>query len=707
MATKKTNLKSRSDAKKPDGSTDVQAPAPPAGGHAPNADPDEILRVPLKSVAPNPLNPRKTFDAAKLAELAASIASKGVLQPILVRPHPRAGALANVNYELVAGERRWRAAEQAGLKVIPAIVRNLDDRTCREIMLIENVQRADLTALEEAENYHELTKLGLSIEELAKRIGKSPSTIRNALKLLDLPKPAQDALAAGRLPASIATLIARIPGKHTRELAAAHILAGKDWWNDKAPKIAAGAEPLSFRAAKELIEENCMVELKAAPFDRKALDLVPGVPSCDACPKRVGNLAKLDPEAYEGARADVCTDPDCYAEKVKAHSERLKAQAEAGGKKVLPKEEAEKIFSGASVSYFSPYVDVIDLSAKDRAALDESKIVLAVDESGQMHELVKKTALPKSSANGVHSHRRHVPTAKEREQQKLRRETIRAQLAELADKATDHFLQVPTRPQTCAMLRHMIRASLGWGEVRDEVLARHGCTGRTTTERFQALDKHCETLDAPALFSLLVEFKCGPAVAGDRYGREREHAALAQALKLTPRAKMQQQVRARLTASVSERSTAGPKLSSKGKRIDLADIDGLTWEEVEAAYVVHLWTNGKVPTKPVDVKTFRLDGRLWVSLGGIYGPQEAERSIAPLYLISDYRAKFGSQPRKLQPPVNPNEEERRELYTGVLVSVRGETYAIGPASEKRVIFSKKHGNYAKVESAKAKARAGK
>ncbi|WP_026607787.1 ParB/RepB/Spo0J family partition protein [Methylocapsa acidiphila] len=155
-------------------------------------------KVPIEFLRPNPRNPRKNFEEAELDDLAASIKEKGVLQPILARPAP---GLADA-YEIIAGERRWRAAQRAGLHEVPIISVEADDRQALEIAIIENVQRSDLNALEEASGYDRLgLEFGYSQGDLAKVIGKSRSHVANSLRLLKLPERTKQHLAAGRISA--------------------------------------------------------------------------------------------------------------------------------------------------------------------------------------------------------------------------------------------------------------------------------------------------------------------------------------------------------------------------------------------------------------------------------------------------------------------------------------------------------------------------
>jgi len=168
--------------------------------------------IPVNSIDPNPNQPRVHFDEASLAELTASISAIGVLQPILVRPE------GSDRYQLIAGERRWRAASRAGLQMIPAIVRVTDDVSSVEQALVENLHRQDLTPLEEAAAYQQLLEdFNMTHEQVASKVGKSRSAITNALRLLGLPPSIQSLLADGRLSAGHAKALLGTPDRSLQE----------------------------------------------------------------------------------------------------------------------------------------------------------------------------------------------------------------------------------------------------------------------------------------------------------------------------------------------------------------------------------------------------------------------------------------------------------------------------------------------------------
>ncbi len=173
--------------------------APAANGPAPDVPPTERPNeIALELIRRNPAQPRRSFDDAELRELSESLKTKGVLQAILVRPDPKEAG----KFQIIAGERRWRAARMAGLTHIPAVVRDVDDLALLEIGIIENVQRADLNPIDEAEAYDALIKrFGRTQDSLATSVGKSRAHITNTLRLLQLPEGARTHVRAGRISA--------------------------------------------------------------------------------------------------------------------------------------------------------------------------------------------------------------------------------------------------------------------------------------------------------------------------------------------------------------------------------------------------------------------------------------------------------------------------------------------------------------------------
>ena len=172
--------------------------------------PDGAVRLPLQKVEPNPLQPRKTFEPEALDELAASIREHGVIQPLTVRKMPSGF------YQIIAGERRWRAARLAGLDEVPVVIIEADDKKAMELALIENLQRADLNPIEEAQGYQQLMQeYGMTQEQAAARVGKSRPAVANAMRLLALPQPVLELVRSGKLSAghARALLALKTPGE--------------------------------------------------------------------------------------------------------------------------------------------------------------------------------------------------------------------------------------------------------------------------------------------------------------------------------------------------------------------------------------------------------------------------------------------------------------------------------------------------------------
>jgi ParB family transcriptional regulator, chromosome partitioning protein len=184
------------------GDVALQAPVP-AGS---------VRQVALDQLDPNPFQPRSTIDPAALDELAQSIRARGILQPLLVRPHPTKPG----RFQIIAGERRWRAAGAAGVHEVPTLVREMADTDAAAIALVENLQRQDLSAIDEAEGYERLiSQFGLTQESVGQSIGKSRSHVSNMLRLLNLPTPVKEALRNGIISAGHARALLAHPEPET------------------------------------------------------------------------------------------------------------------------------------------------------------------------------------------------------------------------------------------------------------------------------------------------------------------------------------------------------------------------------------------------------------------------------------------------------------------------------------------------------------
>lgn len=330
-------------------SKDTSTQALPTPGAGPR-----MLHVPLTAIAPSLTNPRKHFDQAKLQELADSIKASGVHQPILLRPLPthrledtlhtaRAKKQAAPEYELVAGERRWRASQMAGLTEIPALIRPMTDAQALKAQIIENLQREDVTELEEAESYRALMDSeGSSADAIAAEVGRSRSYIFARLKVLDLCEHGRQLLRDGKLDFSCALPIARIPNEQL-QLKALEEATDTDYQGDR----------MSAREVQAMVRSQFMTKLEYASFDLEDASLCPLAGACTSCPHRTGNNPDLQAVVDS---ADVCTNPPCYHAKEEAHKAQVRERAVASGCEIITGREAKALIPTAYTSSIEGHV---------------------------------------------------------------------------------------------------------------------------------------------------------------------------------------------------------------------------------------------------------------------------------------------------------------------------------------------------------------
>lgn len=256
------------------------------------------IPIPIAQLIESPLNPRKNFDDAKLAELASSLKEKGILNHLIGRR-----VAHGEQVEVICGHRRLRAARMAELEDLPVEIRQYDDRQAIEIMLIENGQRDDVHPIEEARGYRMLIdQHGYEVSALATRVGHSESHIYRRLQLLKLAPEVQEAYLAGKIHTGHAELIGRLDlSLQLKALNYVH----NDWSGLK-----------SVAQLREHIKDNYTRILETAAFSKSDADLVPSAGSCNACPKRSGSTPALFEDL---GRKDTCTDPDCFGKKMNAH----------------------------------------------------------------------------------------------------------------------------------------------------------------------------------------------------------------------------------------------------------------------------------------------------------------------------------------------------------------------------------------------------
>ena len=230
-----------------------------------NYDQEMISEVPISEIVPRKEQPRKVFDQESLRELSDSIREHGVLQPLLVRTK-------NKKYEIIAGERRWRAAQQAGLETLPVLIKDINDEEAAEYSLIENIQRDDLTVLEEAQAYRKMMdRFGYTQEKLASRVGKSRAHIANTIRILKLPVEILDYIEKGMISAGHARALLGLSTEQEQLKAGRDIIAGKltvretekTVKNKKAKKTKIEAvKPVEITELQDLLEKHLAARTK-------------------------------------------------------------------------------------------------------------------------------------------------------------------------------------------------------------------------------------------------------------------------------------------------------------------------------------------------------------------------------------------------------------------------------------------------------------
>jgi ParB/RepB/Spo0J family partition protein len=431
--------------------------------------------VSLAQLRESPFNPRKHYDEAGLNELAASITDRGILQPLLVRRIED----EKTAYEIVAGHRRSRAAKIAKLTSVPVIVHEFTDREVRQVQLIENAQRVDLSPLEEAEAYAALRELGLSTRDIAQEVRKKPSYVAARLTLNTLPAKVKAELSAGVLTAEHAELIGLIPDPQLQEQALKTFIV-EHFIEANSTKTAKGVIPLA--KARRIIETEFMTVLSAAPFDTEDPTLSP-FGACSKCPLRSGN----DRDLFGNVQGkNVCTNLADYRLKIENHLKRLREQ---GATVLLTPREVKEVFPFGNPQVADGYVD---LDAKcvddpkgrayDQLLADEPKrSTVFAHVNGRLRRVYPKAQLAAAlDASGHEFLRRKSerPASddaerKARQQQKLDRAVRVATLAAFAVAIPKAKLGAP---EWIDLLASIVIEEKGWQ--LEDVLPRHGFTGK-------------------------------------------------------------------------------------------------------------------------------------------------------------------------------------------------------------------------------------
>lgn len=321
------------------------------------AVPQLVNVAPLEAIN-STTNPRRRrgLDIDSLRALADSILAHGLGNPILVRPLPASrleetsGMAPRPSYEVIAGERRWRAAQLAELPTMPMVVRHMDDQAVLEMQLVENIEREDLDPMEEAEGFALLRdKLGYTVEQIAERMGKGrgESYVRKRMKLLDLTPESREAMYEGTLMLSTGLAVAHYPA--ATQAKAVKIIKGMATRGTDGKSI-----PAPFRTVVLELYRKLNTLIKTAAFDTQDPGLVFNAGPCSTCPKR----SQADPDLFTETRdagEDSCLDTVCWEAKKTAHVQRVHADAQARGLEVIDGAEAEKIIHSPHSTYAVGY----------------------------------------------------------------------------------------------------------------------------------------------------------------------------------------------------------------------------------------------------------------------------------------------------------------------------------------------------------------
>jgi ParB/RepB/Spo0J family partition protein len=412
---------------------------------------NQVERLVLEQLLESPFNPRTHYAEKALNELADTIRGVGVMEPILVRPVTTPGVTIQRGdqelqaYEIVFGHRRTRAVKIAGEDAVPAIVRDLTDAQAAQLQAIENVQRQDLDAMEEALGYAHYCRVhGVTKDQLAEEIGLSRTHVYSSLKLLDGVQQVQDALRNGKIGKEVAILVSRLPSPKLQEKALKRIEA-KYWDLEDGGKR-------SYRHIRDMLREEFTLDLKSALFKTTDGELVPLAGACTTCPKRTGNAPEFADlaEGYKNSGyhgrdrtpgdPNICTDPECWDVKKKAHLKVAAASLEAKGKTVIDGNKARAAISVDGVVK-GAYVALKDVKAmlaktkekgknKGKATVEPPVLQTVLIQNPRDGKTVEAVAISELKTAGV-----KVAEPAARQQDSWRQEQVRRDAEEKANEA--------------------------------------------------------------------------------------------------------------------------------------------------------------------------------------------------------------------------------------------------------------------------------
>ena len=443
----------------------------------------EYRNVPLSILTESKSNPRRIFEDAALKELADSIRSQGVLSPLLVRP------LNERSFEIVAGARRYRAAQLAESETVSVRIVNLTDAEALEAQLIENLQRRDVHPLEEAQGFRALLNLDepkYSIEQISAKTGKSPAYVAQRIKLTELSPAVVEAFYKDEIGVGHALLLAKLQLAEQEQALAACFR--EDWGGGSKNKRIL----LPVRNLQQWIEHNILLILNDAPFSKNDATLNPQAGSCHDCPKRTGHNKLL----FADVRQDACTDPACYQTKVDAHVAKTLA---AKPKLVQISAAYGQPAAGSAAIPRNKYIEIKQGKPQNGKQRDwpeyktcKSTTEAIITEGTEKGELRKICADPNCPVHHPKKHKATVDANWKAEQEKQRRAEALAQATGLRV-LNAIVAAVPVRLMKRDLLFIVERVAIMLEERRLEVVARN-----------RGIKKAKESDSIPKLFSAYI-----------------------------------------------------------------------------------------------------------------------------------------------------------------------------------------------------------
>lgn len=511
-------------------------------------------------------NVRAGYSKESIAELAESIVQQGVLNPLIVR---RKGE----RFELIAGYRRIRASKQAGLREIPVTIKDVDDVGAAEIQLVENLQREDLTPLDEAAGFERLVvEMKRTPKDVAAEIGKDEAYVQRRRRLLKLPDVAKKALAAGKVSLAHAMTLLKIEDDALRAKAAETVIKG----------YRGEGGPLSLSQADDLVRREYLLKLTTVPFDVADAKLVPEAGACGPCPFRSGNVADL----FGGKEGNLCTKPSCFNLKVERAFERSAEKLKKGGAEIVPLDQARKIFREYSDQPADAWVDsnarAWDVSEtktwKQILGKHAPQTFVACDRTGKARELYRKTdvagAMKKagvkrrfgsgSGSSDGYAQKARAAAKKAKAAARIDGAAIGAAIAKIESSKSGDFL---FQNAILRMIAHAV-VDFAWYDVTKRVVARRAPAtdkkgGAFSSSVATAVHKLIEsTSDKATLIGLLVEYSM--TRASSQGGRGTGSLGLAAMLKLVgvDRAKVQRALEAEAKAKAAAKKTKAKKVKA-------------------------------------------------------------------------------------------------------------------------------------------------